>query len=144
LLGTQLRLAFVLAYLFDHACDLAMLSLFITNLCAATLLCLAHLPTHEAARFVCPAVPRTICCLQHPLSHPEWPLDLAVVSAGFRVCMEKGCMVDFRPLLSGMSLLQFYPGLMLQKVQAGGCTAYWMTLKGGELRVLNSNALFTN
>lgn len=69
---------------------------------------------------------------QHPLSHPEWPLDLAVMSAGFRVCMEKGCMVDFRPLLSGMSLLQFYPGLRLQQVNAGGCKAYWMRLRHGE------------
>uniref|UniRef100_A0A383W7S7 Alpha/beta hydrolase fold-3 domain-containing protein n=1 Tax=Tetradesmus obliquus TaxID=3088 RepID=A0A383W7S7_TETOB len=45
--------------------------------------------------------------------------------------MEKGCMVDFRPLLSGLSLLQFYPGLRLQRVNAGGCKAYWMRLRGG-------------
>ncbi|WIA35307.1 hypothetical protein OEZ86_003762 [Tetradesmus obliquus] len=69
---------------------------------------------------------------KHPLSHPEWPLDLALISAGFRVCMEKGCMVDFRPLLSGLSLLQFYPGLRLQRVNAGGCKAYWMRLRGGK------------
>jgi hypothetical protein len=70
--------------------------------------------------------------MQHPLSHPDWPLDLAVISAGFRVCMEKGCMVDFRLLLSGMSALQFYPMLQLQKVDAGGCKAYWMRLRGSE------------
>jgi hypothetical protein len=46
--------------------------------------------------------------------------------------MEKGCMVNFRPLLSGMSSLQFYPMLHLQKVDAGGCKSYWMRLRGSE------------
>jgi hypothetical protein len=41
-------------------------------------------------------------------------------------------MVDFRPLLSGMSSLQFYPLLHLQQVDAGGAKAYWMTLRGSE------------
>jgi hypothetical protein len=82
-------------------------------------------------------LPHCACCAQHPLSHPEWPLDLAIIAAGFRVCMEKGCLVDFRPLLSGMSLLQFYPGLHLHKVDAGGCNAYWMRLRAGERHSLS-------
>lgn len=47
-------------------------------------------------------------------------------------------MVDFRPLLSGLSLLQFYPGLRLQRVNAGGCKAYWMRLRAGTQVVLKT------
>jgi hypothetical protein len=58
--------------------------------------------------------------------------------------MEKGCMVGLswpgRPLLSGMSSLQFYPLLHLQKVDAGFCKAYWMRLRGSE-RLLRQHAM---
>lgn len=80
----------------------------------------------------------------HPLSHPEWPIDLAVISAGFRVCMEMGCLVDFRPLLSGLSLLQFYPGLDVQRVNAGGCKSYWMSLKQSRGISAGSQTCVTN
>eukprot|EP00879_Flechtneria_rotunda_P000137 GHRR01000201.1.p1 GENE.GHRR01000201.1~~GHRR01000201.1.p1 ORF type:complete len:434 (+),score=85.35 GHRR01000201.1:887-2188(+) len=75
---------------------------------------------------------------KHPL---DWPIDLEIFSAGFKACLVHGKLSDSRVLLGVMSWCPpglFYPGLCIERTDAAGCKAYWISTRAGRRREMST------
>lgn len=92
---------------------------------------LVRLSVHSVYAWLSVVYSRLVLQQQHPLN---WPIDLEIISAGFNACLKHvdyENFHEFRPLLGILPKIQLYPNLDITRVSAGGCEAYWMSLKSG-------------
>lgn len=90
-----------------------------------------RLSVHSVIAWLSVIFNRLVLQQKHPLG---WPIDLEIIAAGFNACLKHvdyGNFHDIRPLLGLLPRIQLYPKLDIRRVNAGGCEAFWLSLKAG-------------